>query len=213
VAIAYATRKDVYDFGLPRGTVGLPPRIVASATAATDILELNDHGFDTDDVVRVRAPDGSDLPAPLDAATTYFVLSVSDTEFQLSLTKGGDVVDITEDGDGFLAWTPLPFDRVLEWASRFVDPFIPAHAVPLEQPIPMSVVGAVAALAAKTLQRISGDTSVSVSDAEQTAMAQMQRWAAGVPLRDATATRPTNCAVAAPIPRDRGGQVWRRDRV
>ncbi len=71
--------------------------------------------------------------------------------------------------------------------------------MPLTAPYPVTVVAIVAELAAKKLQQISGVTSVSVNEAEVAAKAQLQRWAKGIPLRDAAATAPTNLAVRATL--------------
>lgn len=194
----YATRKDVYDFGLPRGTVGIPARHISSALASTDVLELEDHGFETDDEVQLRATDGGALPGGISAATVYFVIRLTDSSFKLAATAGGAPIDLTTDGSGCVVWAPLPFDRVLEYCSRFVDPFVPAHAVPFaEDAVPLAVVGAVASLAAVILQRISGVVSVSVADAAKATQTEMERWAKGVPLRDPVVTTHTNQAVAA----------------
>src|SRR5690606_12458718 len=87
----------------------------------------------------------------------------------------------------------------LEFYSRFVDAFLPAHLVPLtpdgDGKYPTVATAIVAELAAKKLQLLSGVTSVSVSEAELAAKAQLERWTKGVPLRDARATAPANLAV------------------
>lgn len=93
----------------------------------------------------------------------------------------------------------LPFDRILESCSRFADDFMPAHLVPFTAPYPIRVVEIVATLAAKKLQASSGTSSVSVNDAELAAKAQLERFAKGLPLRDATATGPANLAVRATL--------------
>jgi hypothetical protein len=201
VGTRYATRKDVYDFGLPRGTVGIPARHISSALAATNALELEDHGFETDDVVQLRATDGGALPGGISAGTSYYVRRLTDSSFELAASAGGPAIDLTTDGSGCVVWAPLPFDRVLEYCSRFVDPFIPAHAVPFaEGSVPLAVVGAVASLAAAILQRISGVSSISVADAAAATRTDMQVWARGVPLRDPIATVPTNTAVSGYVP-------------
>jgi len=162
-AAVYATRRDVFTYGAPRGSLGNPARAVASSLASTDTIELSEHGFVTDDAVTVRAFEGGTLSAPLVSGTTYYVIRVSDSEFKLSATAGGVAIDLTSDGVSMAVASDLPFDEVLEFYSRFVDPFIPAHLVPLTAPYPKVVVGIVAQLAGKRLQILSGVSSASMT--------------------------------------------------
>jgi hypothetical protein len=87
----------------------------------------------------------------------------------------------------------LDVAAILERYSRFVDDFIPAHAVPLEVPYPIEIVATVCELAARRLQILSGTTSESMAQQEIAAKAQLERWASGLAHRD-VATR-TNLAV------------------
>ncbi len=192
---AYATRRDVYRYGLARGTIGTPARIVSSADASGNTLSLDDHGFEDDDQVLFRAADSGSLPSPLSASTVYYVIRVSDSTFQVSATEGGSAVDLSSAGESFFVSTELPVADVLEFYSRFVDAFLPAHAVPLESPYPIVVTAIVAELAARKLQLLSGQTSESMAQVELAAKAQLERWAKGIPLRDETATAATNKAV------------------
>jgi hypothetical protein len=90
----------------------------------------------------------------------------------------------------------LPFNDILEFYSRFADGFLPAHVVPLPAPYPITVVAIVAQLSAKRLQQLSGLTSESMTELELAAGAQLKRWAAGLPVRDAAlATVPANLTV------------------
>lgn len=197
----YATRRDVYDFGLPRGTLGSPARLVASSRAATDTLELEDHGFETGDRLLLRAVDGGTLSSPLVAGVVYFAIRVSDATFKISATDGGPPIDLTSDGASMLVATELPFDRILEYYSRFVEDCVPAHCVPFEHDgdgaYPTVITATVAELAAKKLQTLSGTSSVSVTEAEVAAKEVLKRWGQGIPLRDARATAPSNCAVTS----------------
>lgn len=173
-------------------------RELASVKAATDLLELNEHGFDTDDQVLVRAADGGTLAAPLVAGTTYFVIRVSDATFKLAATQGGGAIDLTTDGAAMIVASPLPFDEVLEEYSRVIDGMIP-HIVPLKTPYPITVVAATAKLAAKELQRIAGISSESTKDAVAEVKAQLELWAKGQPIRDARVTTgSSNLAIVAP---------------
>lgn len=197
----YATRSDVYAYGLARGTLGGTARIVASALAATDRLELDEHGFETNDALLLRASEGGTLSAPLVAGTTYYAIRVSASTFQLAATPNGSAIDLTTDGVSMVVSIALPFDQVLQFYSRFVDAYVPAHLVPLTSPYPIVVVGIVADLAAKKLQLLSGQTSASMTEVENAAEKQLERWAAGIPLRDSSATSPANLAVTAGLGR------------
>lgn len=197
--MAYATRKDVYRYGLSRGTIGTPARLCDSASISAETITLDDHGFEDDDEILFRASDGGSLPSPLTSSTVYYAKRVSDSTFQVAATAGGAAVNLTSTGDAFFVSTALPIDDVLEFYSRFVDAFLPAHAVPLESPYPIVVTAIVAELAARKLQLLSGQTSESMAAVEVAAKAQLERWAKGLPLRDANATAATNKAVTATV--------------
>lgn len=192
---AYATRRDVYRYGLARGTVASEGRLVSSASASTDTFNLESHGFETDDTVIVRAAEGGTLAVPLVEGTTYYVIRVSDSAFQLSATESGAAINLTTAGSSMVVAIALPFDEILEFYSRFVDAFLPAHVVPLEEPIPVTVVAIVAELAAKRLQILSGTRSESMTEIEVAAKAQLERWSKGIPLRDVAATASANLAI------------------
>jgi hypothetical protein len=121
---------------------------------------------------------------------------LSDSTFQLSATPIGSPITLTTDGVSMLVSADLPFDDVLEFYSRFADGCLPAHAVPLPAPYPVTVVAIVAQLSAKLLQNLSGVTSHSMQELELGAKAQLERYGAGIPVRDAApATVPANLAV------------------
>lgn len=166
----------------------MPARLVASALASTDTIELDGHGFETDDQIIFRAAEGGTMPAPLVAATTYYVIRLSDSTFKVAATSGGSAIGITVNGLNVFVASPLPFDEVLEFYSRWADGFLSAHLVPLQRDedgrYPVVVSGVVAELASKKLQQLAGHTSVSVGEFEIAAKAQLERWSKGVPLRD-----------------------------
>lgn len=195
---AYATRRDVYRYGLPRGTLGADARPVASVATDTDVIELADHGFETDDAVVVRAFEGGSLPEPLQAGTVYYAIRVSDSHLKLAAAPGGSAIDIWSQGEGVAIAAELPFDEVLEVYSRWVDGVLP-HRVPLEEPYPTVVVATVAELAAKKLLHLSGQRSESVDAAELAAKAQLERWARGEGIRDERATASTNIAARSSL--------------
>lgn len=200
-AAVYATRSDVYAFGLPRGTLGSSSRLVASAQAANDTIELEDHGFDDGSRVIFRAVEGGALAAPLVSGTVYYAIRISDATFQVAANDGGSAIDLTSDGVSMLVATELPFDMVLEFYSRFVDACLPAHLVPLKPDAngkyPAVIVAMVAELSACKLQMLSGTSSVSVAEREVAAKEQLKRMQLGTPLRDERATGPANLAVVS----------------
>jgi hypothetical protein len=101
--------------------------------------------------------------------------------------------------------TDLPWATILEFYSRFADGFLPAHVVPLLAPYPVTVVGVVAQLVARRMQIISGTISGSMEELEASAAKQLERFAKGIPARDAaTATKPANTAVAVTQPAGQG---------
>jgi hypothetical protein len=197
----YATRADLYDHGLPRGLLANPGRRCAAASASTDTFELDGHGFETDTALIFRAEGSGALPAPLVAGTTYYAIRVTDSTFKVAATLGGAAIDLTASGTAVMVATPLPFDKVIERYSRFVDGCLPAHAVPLgvAEAVPIEVVAIVAELSAKKLLLIRGQSSESMKEAEIGAKAQLERWGKGLKIRDATATASTNLAYSESV--------------
>lgn len=192
---AYATRQDLYRYAPVRGSLTSSSRIVSSSSATTDTLELEGHGLETDDTLQLRAVEGGTLSAPLVATTTYYAIKVDDSRFKVAATAGGAAIDLTTAGVSMVLVVALPVDEVLEFYSRFVDGLLPAHAVPLASPYPVTIVALVAELAAKRLQLIAGTSSESMKEIEIGAQAQLQRYAAGIPLRDSRVTTSTNKAI------------------
>jgi hypothetical protein len=204
---AYATRADVYKYGLPRGMLANPGRLCASALAATDRFELDGHGFATDDEVIFRAEAGGELPSPIVAGTTYYAIRYNEQFFGAALTPAGAAIDLIRNGSAVVVATPLPFDDVLEACSRYVDEFMPANAVPFPLPCPRAVTDIVAELAAARLMTGNGQRSEALDRAEIAAKARLERFAKGIPVRDALASGSTNVAVSESVsndPRDWG---------
>lgn len=195
---AYATQRDLYTYGLRRGVLVNEGRECASVSASTDLLELAGHQFETDDAVRVRAVEGGTLASPLVAGTTYYVIKVSDSTFQLAATAGGSAINLTTNGVTMMVTAELPIDEILEAYSRFVDDFIP-HLIPLTAPYPVTIVRVVCELAAAKLLSLTGQSSASISEVEVGAKAQLERWLKGLPVRDATATTSSNLAIVSTL--------------
>jgi hypothetical protein len=196
----YCSRRDVHRW-LPAGEISGPARIAFSALAADDAITLEGHGFETDDELQVRATEGGTLPAPLAEGTTYYAIRLMSARFSLSLTAGGAAINLTTNGTSVVVMREPPFDDVIEFYSRWVDAFMPAHLVPFEAPIHPTVKGIVAELAAKKLMNLDGKSSEIVNQAEIAAKAMLERFASGMPLRPATGvtTAPTNLAVTSRI--------------
>lgn len=197
----YATIRDVRELGgVPRGLLSNEGRLVGSALAATDIVTLNEHGFETNDPLLVRAASGGVLPAPLGAGVTYYAIKLTDSTFQLAATPGGAAINLTTDGASVVVTAPLPVERLLRLYSRWVDGVVP-HLVPLapaaDGTYPDVVVAAVARLTGKALANLDGKSSDAVNAAELAAKAQLERWAAGLPVRDERITGSSNLAVVA----------------
>lgn len=69
-----------------------------TADAGSDQLTITDHDFADEQKVRVSSDDT--LPAGLAADTDYYVIYVDHNTIQLSATRGGSAIDITDAGTG-----------------------------------------------------------------------------------------------------------------
>lgn len=80
--------------------------------ATTDIVTANGHGYATGD--RVRVSSTTTLPAGLAAATTYYVIALTENTFKLATSDAnataGTAVDITDTGTG--AHTVVGYENV-----------------------------------------------------------------------------------------------------
>lgn len=97
---------DLFPQGIPniafdvKGKKLLDPRTgqTVTATEATDRLNAEAHGLVTNDQAQFKTTDT--LPAGLLLDTLYHVINETADDFQVSLEKGGSVVDITDTGAG-----------------------------------------------------------------------------------------------------------------
>lgn len=181
--MGYCNPSDLYDYGLPRGGVPNPGRLIASVSAASNAFELDVHGFENGDPVVLRAEAGGSLPAPLVEGTTYYAVPLTESTFSLSLTDGGSAVDLTSSGLNVIVVAPLPIAKAIDFASALIDDMIPAHAVPLTAPYPPIVVMTCAELAAAKLSGRAGGASVSLASAADAARKRLERWGKGIPIR------------------------------
>jgi hypothetical protein len=204
MADPYCVRADLYKYAFPRGLIANPARRCASVNASANTFELDGHGLETDDAIVFRVEGNGSLPSPIVAGTTYRAIRVSESLFQAAATVGGAAIDLTTSGTSVMVATPLPFDDVIEFYSRWADGFMPANAVPFgrERPVPVVVKGLVAELSAKKLLQMSGQSSQSVDAMELSAKAQLERYAKGIPVRDANATASTDKAYSESVSAD-----------
>lgn len=205
----YATRSDLYKYGLPRGMLANPGRFCASALASTNVFELDGHGFETDDQLMFRSEAGGVLPDPFVGGFTYYAIRQNESTFKVAATPGGAPIDLTSDGTNVMVATPLPMEEILEFYSRFVDGLIPAHLVPLRPPYPITVTAIVAELAAKKLLLLANQSSQAMTEVELAAKAQLTRWATGMPLRDSRGTLGSDLAYSEAAP-DAPTRNWGR---
>jgi len=198
---SYCVESDLYDYGIARGALANPGRLVASADATTDTIELDAHGFSTDLQVSFRAESLGSLPSPLAAGTTYYAIPVTGSTFSVSATAGGAAIDLTTAGSTFIAITEVPTAAAIEWASGILDNMMPAHVVPLTAPYPDVIVATCAELAANKLLSRTGSASESLGVMIDNAMKRVARWGKGVPIRGTNApTSRTNNAASATVP-------------
>ena len=114
--VAYAQESDVYTYGLPRGALGNPGRLVDSSLAATSTITLSEHGFATNDPISFRVPTGTNgaLSSPLVADTLYYAIYRSDSTFQVAATPNGAPITLTTDAISAIVAKDLPFAQLLE---------------------------------------------------------------------------------------------------
>jgi hypothetical protein len=205
-ALLYAARADLHAFGLPRGAIPNPGRLLAAASSSTNTLTLDVHGFEEDDALSFRAEAGGTLPAPLVAGTTYYAEPVSEYEFRVRATAGGAAIDLSSAGDAerTIVIAPLPVERWISWASRLIDEMVPAHLVPFGPTladVPEIVRMTCAELAAGKGLGFGGASSKSLTAMVKDARSLLTQWAKGIPVRgDRDKTTPANLAASAVVP-------------
>lgn len=202
---AYATRDDVFRYGLPPAVLVAPPRSLEAVDVVSNRFTLSGHGLNSGDTLEFRVTGGS-LTTPLSASSVYWAKPVpgSDNLFEVSLSQDGASVDLSALGTGLhsivVSYGPR-LDKVLEQRSRYVDDHLIAHGVPLSTPIPLSVVAYVATLAAADMMRIAGlanpnyrESAAIFFEAANAVEKKLTAHASGVPLRgvvvDATPDEP-----------------------
>ena len=216
--MSYSTDADVLPL-LPSG--GLPnPARVARANATGDYVELDQHGFTAGQAIVFSADEDYSVPTGITAGTTYYVVALSSSRFQVSATEGGAAIDLTSAGDNFAVWSELPIAAWREVAARIIDGLVPDHKRPIglddEGNYPPVVVQAEAELAAAYgVSRTAGADGADRFDAKIEAIRiRLKDWAKSYPLRGAAQSRtsPANLAIVSSASRtDARGYVRRAD--
>ncbi len=190
--------RDLWDHGLTRGAVANPGRLASRIDPLSDTLTLGEHCFSDADLVRLRPANGGSMPGGLVEGAPYYVLVVDDARFQLEASVGAGPVDILTAGASVLVVVPVNYTAACAWASQVVFDMVPAHAVPFVDPVPPILRMTAAELAARKIMQVTGSgESVSLTALADLALKRVERWATGVPIRDANATEASNLAASA----------------
>jgi len=209
----YCTPSDLYDHGIPRGSVPNPGRVADGASPSTNSITLDVHGFDEGDTVLFRAEAGGSLPAPLLELVEYEAVPLTESTFSVRPAGGGSVIDFDddyeEDGSRIVVIAPLPVSAAIAWASGLVDEMLVAHAVSLD-PVPLTVRAVTAQLAAWKLQSRGGATTKSLLELQQQAQKLLEKWARGVPVKGSATTQRANLAAAAVVAPTTDRRGWHR---
>jgi hypothetical protein len=196
---AYCQVSDLYDYGLPRGGLPNPARLIDSVDVASNALTLDEHGFSGGEQVSFRADESGALPAPLTEGTTYYALKVTSSAFRVSATLNGAAIDLTNTGYLVLLCEDLPIQPAINWAGEIINDSLPAHVLPLPTPYPEIIRMTAAELAVGKLSRRQGAANDSLSKTVQDAQARLARWAKGVPLRGTAPETRANLAASASV--------------
>lgn len=200
---------DLYAYGLPRGSISNPGRLIDRADVGTEALTLDMHGFISGDPVTFRAEDGGSLPEPLAEGVTYYAIPVDDHRFRVSETTGGSAVNLTTAGERFIVVARFPAETAIAWASAIVLDSLPAHVLPIDpSAIPPIVRMTAAELAVWKLQGMHSPTGRTIGEAFDFAQKRLARWAKGAPVRGEASPPRAQRSAAATVPYiDRTG--WR----
>jgi hypothetical protein len=209
MAISYCTEADLYSYGLPRGALSVPGRLIDSVDVSANTFELDGHGFAADGEVEFRAVGGGSLPSPLAEGVTYYVIAATSWRFQVSASSGGAAVNLSTAGTTFLVLASAPVAATIAKVSRRVDDMLVGHPVPLSAPVPDVIRMTTAELAAAELLALTGGKSESLTRLYDAAERRVVRWARNAPLRgeNAPATAQHSATSAAST---RSESSWRK---
>lgn len=85
-----------------KNVVAQPTKSISSVNTTTDRLNSSNHGLVAGQAFTISSTTGN-LPAPLVAGTTYYVLAPTSNAFQVSATPGGAAIDLTTVGGGSIS--------------------------------------------------------------------------------------------------------------
>lgn len=89
---------------------------VFTVANATDIFTSAAHGLSDNDVITV-ANSGGALPTGLSASTYYHIITATTNTFQVSVSRGGSAVDMSDDGSGTNTWYKEGASNVIDVSS------------------------------------------------------------------------------------------------
>jgi hypothetical protein len=190
----YCEPADLYRFAVPRGTFPNPGRLLAAVASGSEILTLDQHGFDDDQALLFRAEAGGSLPAPLVEGTTYYAIPLTDSTFQVASTIGGSAINLTTDGANIIVTAELPFASKIQIASAEVDEMT-GHPTPLGEPYPQAVVTYTATRAAELMLIHTGQAPGVLAEQMKVEREKLARWRKGVAIRGAIQPPSANLAL------------------
>jgi hypothetical protein len=164
----------------------------------SNTLELDSHGFEDDTVVQLRTAGGGSLPSPLVEGVNYYAIGTDTWRFQLASSAGGAAIDLTDAGTTFVVLAPLPIDDAISKASRLIDDMLPAHVVPLSDPVPDVIRITCAELAASDMLSLTGGESPSLTAVYDAARRRLDRWSRNIPIRGDNAPPTAQRSVSSP---------------
>lgn len=205
------THEDVFRYGLPRGAVSQPGRVLSGVNVADNYLELGSHNLQLDTPVALHAPDGGRVPAPIPEATTLFAIPVYEDRLRLALVRsdapGYAPIVLADVGAGrvLLSVSLLPqLDAFIGFYSQWAitntpgnGPFtgVDANAAPADVPDELRMLVAVRAGAA--FLRAVGKSIPTVFEQEAQLLRDWARMQRGVSMRT-DSTRTNNARGATP---------------
>jgi hypothetical protein len=207
--VDYCSQSDLYDHGLPRGSIPNRGRVSVAANPAADTIPLGDHGLSAGQEFTTRPEAGGSLPAPLVADVSYYAIPVNAHTFKVSATAGGAAIDLTTAGSRFVIVTSLPYASAISYASRLIDEMLVGHVLLQDgDEIPEIIRITAAELAVGKLALGSGSQSKSLGEIVDQARKRLENWAKGVPLRAANRPAPANVSTVAACVPFRDSRNW-----
>lgn len=197
-ASSYCTVSDLYTYGLPRGGLPNPARLIYEVNTSTGTFSLDEHGFEAGDAVTFRedAIDGV-MPGGIVEGVTYYASRVNDSLFRVSASPGGSPIIPLSEGRRVMVATSIPTEGAIQWASEIINDMLPAHIVPIVGRVPEIVRMTAAELAIGKLMARQGAATDALSAIVANAQERLKRWGKGVPLRGPDSPPRANLAASA----------------